>query len=1017
MFSVFKDFLCANSSLVIVMKRQIAISFIILGWSAILYSQNFTGGFNFYLPAQDITSQKFLPHFPLQPIVANDFVAIDAAGHFAVQNRPLRFFGVNCAADGAFPFTSKAWFIAGRLRKFGFNLVRFHHLDNPWSQESLFEWGKDTRHLNPLTLERLENFLAELKKNGIYANLNLHVGRTFNFRDGVPHADSLAEYAKGVTYFDPQLIALQKEYAKQLLTHVNPYTGLPLVNDPVMAMVEITNENSLYRWWREAKLQPYSSGGMLMVRHNALLDSLWQTALRKKYSTTANLQAAWNAGALNPGSTNQIRNGTFEGGPPSNGWIMELHTPAQAFMALSAEQPFAGQFCARIIVQRVDGTDWHIQWKQIALSVAKDSLYAVTFAGRADSTRPFSVTALRETSPWTYYGGQSFVLTPQWQTYTFTFRAPETRKNDTRLSFTLGGQAGTYWFDEITFSVSATKGLLANESLEQGTVRRIQYAECPAFTDPRVTDMSSFYLKLQNDFFDDMVAYLKKDLGVKVPIVGTNWNVGPADLAVQSRLDYVDNHAYWDHPTFPHQPWDSRDWLINNTPMVQATDGGTMAPLMAGVAAKNKPYTISEYNHAFPNRYQTEAMLFLSAYASFHDVDGLMFFDYNGSSDDWETDKVNGYFNLSRNTAMMALAPSCAVAYRQGLIAKAARLLTLAYAPSDYLLLPKYDNGNWLGPSGFPRLLALQHAIRVETYSSATPMNFSTLPPAPANPYVSDTQEIIWDTKGLFSIQAPQFVGVTGFLQNFTGQAVGPLTLQQASDFGTMTWIALTSDSLPKSKLSLLTLSSKLQNSGMVWDGIRTVHDRWGQAPTQMYPLTVTLQLQIQADSLRLYPLDVWGREMSNSVTYLPSQPNTFEITLDQNKMQTVWFGLEKFGEGVATAVTQNQENPPNEFALEQNYPNPFSSRVASGHAETHIRFAIAAAGLVSLKVYDLHGREVAALTDAIMQPGRYDRVLDTRQLPASGLYFYRLQVSPPLGEAANSGKRFVATKKLLLIK
>jgi hypothetical protein len=992
------------------MRKFLTLNLVILILPFIVRAQNFDGGFNFYLPAQDFTSQRFLPHFPPQPIVAQDFVTIDPDGHFAVQGRSLRFFGTNCAADGAFPAKTKAWFIAGRLRKFGFNLIRFHHLDNPWSQESLFEWGQDTRHLNPVTLDRLENFIAELKKNGVYANINLHVGRTFNKKDGVPNADSIADYGKGVTYFDPQLIALQKEYAAQLLTHVNPYTGLPLVNDPAMAMLEITNENSLYRMWREGRLKPFSQGGALIARHHQLLDNLWHAYLRGKYFTTDSLRAAWNIGARDPGNANQIRNGTFEGAPPASAWIMELHSTALATMTLSPENPHTGQFCAKIFVQRVDGTDWHVQWKQIGLSVAQDSLYTVAFAGRADSTRTFTLAVLRETSPWTYYGGQNFVLTPQWKTFAFSFRAPETRKNDARLSFTLGGQAGTYWFDDITFSVSGVKGLLADESLERATVRRIEYAECPTFTDQRVKDISSFYLKLQSDFFDEMVAYLKNNLGVKVPIVGTNWNVGPADLAVQSRLDYLDNHAYWDHPAFPHQPWDSRDWLINNTPMVKSTDGGTIAGLMAGVAVKNKPFTVSEYNHAFPNRYQTEAPLFMAAYASFHDVDGLMFFDYNGFSDDWETDKVSGYFNISRNSAMMALMPSCAYAYREGMIATANQMLRIAYAPNDYLLLPKYDNGGWQGPILFPQKLALQHAIRTETFDSATPMDFSNFPPAPANPYVSDTREIIWNTNGLLSVNAPQFIGATGFLQDYANHRIGALTLKRVSDFGALTWVSLTDDSLPKAKLSLITLSSKLQNSGMVWDGIRTVHDQWGRPPTLMYPLRATLQLHVQADSLHVHPLDNWGRERAESVACFPVQPNVFEITLDQKQTPTLWFGIEKFGEGAPTAVLENAESLPQEFSLEQNYPNPFSPT-------THIRFSIAAAGWASLKVYDLHGREVAALVNEIMQPGRYDRVLETHQLPASGVYFYRLQVTPRRADASSRGKSFVETKKLLLIK
>jgi len=208
----------------------------------------------------------------------------------------------------------------------------------------------------------------------------------------------------------------------------------------------------------------------------------------------------------------------------------------------------------------------------------------------------------------------------------------------------------------------------------------------------------------------------------------------------------------------------------------------------------------------------------------------------------------------------------------------------------------------------------------------------------------------------------------------------------------------------------LITLSSKLQNSGMVWDGVHTVHDQWGRPPTQIYPLSATLQLCVQADSLHVYPLDTWGRETVEFVVYLPAQPNVFEITFDQNQTPTLWFGIEKFGEGVTTVVSGNKENPSYNFSLEQNYPNPFNPT-------THIRFSIAATGQVSLKVYDLDGREVAALVNEIMQPGKYDRVLEIHQLSASGVYFYRLQVTPRHGEAANHQESFVETRKLLLLK
>ena len=88
----------------------------------------------------------------------------------------------------------------------------------------------------------------------------------------------------------------------------------------------------------------------------------------------------------------------------------------------------------------------------------------------------------------------------------------------------------------------------------------------------------------------------------------------------------------------------------------------------------------------------------------------------------------------------------------------------------------------------------------------------------------------------------------------------------------------------------------------------------------------------------------------------------------------------------------------PSSFALEQNYPNPFNPT-------TNIVFQVAKRSFVSLKVFDLLGREVAQLVSEEMTPGKYRATLDGTTLP-SGAYFYHLQAG------VNS-----ATKKLMLIK
>jgi hypothetical protein len=958
-------------------------------------AQNFPYGFTFYLPPFDSTSQTFLPVFPLHAITNEDQVTIDQDGHFAVGGKAQRFFGVNIVADGAFPQKTLAFSIAGRLRKMGVNLVRFHHLDNPWSENSIFEQGSDTRHLNAVTLDRLEYFLTALKLNGIYADMNLHVSRTVNAKDGIPDADSIRDFGKGVCFFDPQLLLLHKEYARQLLTHINPYTGLSLVHEPAMAMVEITNENSLYRMWRDGTLKPFAAGGSLMVRYDRLLDTLWNRYLAGIYGTTDSLSSAWSGGARADGQ-DQVVNGAFESEPFPGSWSLEVHAPAAGVLTRAVESPHGGVLCGLVHVTQGDGTDWHLQFKQTGLSIQKDSVYTVRFDARSDSIRAIPVTVMQENSPWTSYAWTTVTLGTMWQTFSFTFRAPVTDAGGVRLSFELGKATGDYLFDNVSMATTGLKGLLAGETIEDGSVQRIDFSSCPGYSDQRVRDMTAFYMKLQNDYYDQMHAYLKDTLGMNVPVVGTALNFGLPDRAVQSRLDYTDNHAYWDHPNFPGEQWSSTDWTITNQPMVRSADGATMGYLMRGMAMKGKPFTVSEYNHGYPNQYQPEAMLFLTAYSAFQDVDGLMFFDYNGSTD-WQTDWINGYFDIHRNSAMMSLFPSCAAAFRNGTIAKARQTLFLRSTADDVLLQPKTDASGWLGPDIIPYTLPLQYGIRTESLA-ADASNIVSLPPAPPAPYVSDTGEIVWDPNGILSVSSARFVGATGFLMNFKNKNLGDLTLVDASDVATFTWISLTDSVLSRSARSLFTLSSKAQNTGMVWDGTTSVHDRWGSAPTTMYPVEVLAKLRINADSIVVHSLSPTGAAEDTGVSYPPSDSNTFTVLFSSLTSHTPWFGIQAFGHGEPGQVPTEPEPLPTSFALMQNYPNPFNPK-------TVVSSQLPVASNVKLAIYDLVGREVVVLVNERRAAGTYQDVFDGTGL-ASGVYVYRLTAGS-----------FVQTRTMLLLR
>ena len=103
------------------------------------------------------------------------------------------------------------------------------------------------------------------------------------------------------------------------------------------------------------------------------------------------------------------------------------------------------------------------------------------------------------------------------------------------------------------------------------------------------------------------------------------------------------------------------------------------------------------------------------------------------------------------------------------------------------------------------------------------------------------------------------------------------------------------------------------------------------------------------------------------------------------------------FNIGIPTTV-ETEENIPDVYSLAQNYPNPFNPA-------TTIKYSIPKEGLVTLKVYNVIGEEVATLVNEIKQVGNYNLTFDAENL-SSGVYLYRLKAGS-----------FVETKKMILVK
>ena len=187
------------------------------------------------------------------PAGKDGFIRVDN-GHLVKPNgERFRIWGVNFTGSACFPSKEDAPIVTEHLARFGINCVRFHFLDSNWSGSLFIKGRNDTRALDRQQLDRLDYFVAELKERGIYTNLNLNVGRNYRKGDGVRDYEYLG-LAKVVNYFDEHIQMLHREYARQLLTHYNPYTKSEYRNEPAVAIVEIVNENSIVEAWFSDRL-------------------------------------------------------------------------------------------------------------------------------------------------------------------------------------------------------------------------------------------------------------------------------------------------------------------------------------------------------------------------------------------------------------------------------------------------------------------------------------------------------------------------------------------------------------------------------------------------------------------------------------------------------------------------------------------------------------------------------------------------------------------------------------------
>lgn len=575
-------------------------------------------------------------------------------GHFYFEDGTrARFWGTNLCFNANFPTHKQAEQIAGRIAFFGFNAVRLHHMDYYHEPDGIFEntvqnsgheQRKTTGKLSKKQLDKLDYLIYQLKLRGIYIDMNLLVSRRFTEADGVKEVEALGIAAKPASIFDPKLIELQKQYAKDLLTHYNPYTKLKYNQDPAIALIEITNENSVLHSWKNNNL----NNVVFKIKRKSLpeyytkqLDNKWNEWLRIKYSTPEKTKSTWETVVTASSSKlPAVKHPSLK----LADWNLEL------INGVAASSKVKGN-TAVIKVEKVADTPWHIQFKQNKISVRKGKNYVFKFTAKAKQASEISVICQQSSSPWNNLGlSESVEVTGDFQAFEVPFTANEDSDN-AKLGFILGYKPDEIAIKDISFQELSEAELLQDNS-EGFNFTRPFYKLRFLYPKKMIADLENFYAWLEKEYFNSMINYLKDNLQIKCALTGGQYS--PVEVEVS--FDFIDRHAYWDHPRFPRRSWDLNDFVIHNRSVLLDKELGIINWLARDSKLQLKPFTVTEWNLCYPNQFAYEMPILLAGEAQKNGWDGLFQFAFShGWKPDPEFNDIHSYFDIIANPQQLIL--------------------------------------------------------------------------------------------------------------------------------------------------------------------------------------------------------------------------------------------------------------------------------------------------------------------------------------------------------------------------
>jgi hypothetical protein len=409
----------------------------------------------------------------------------------------------------------------------------------------------------------------------------------------------------------------------------------------------------------------------------------------------------------------------------------------------------------------------------------------------------------------------------------------------------------------------------------------------------RGQDTATFLMESQKKFFEDTITYLRKDLGYKALIYGSNWItadarvLGPLDKYSNTVADFMDRHGYYGgvhegeragYSLSKGDKYDDRA-AVSFDPEKAGGALDFSLPLM-DIQYNGKPSTITEINWLPPNRFRADMPLLSAAYGALQGTDGFYFFALSGPS--WQ--EVLGKFSIQTPVGLGQF-PAAALLYRKGLVREAGKVVDAQLKLSDLLALkgtpvsapvnldefrardiPAGATAPVTEVTSIDPLAPLVGKVGMTISEQGGQSQVADLPKyidRKAQVVKSQTGQLTWEYgNGKVLVNAPQAQAVTGFLRGAGAIQLKDVTFNSPMEFGTIMLVSLDGRPLATSRRMLLQVMSEENNYG--WEtntaqGLREITNL-GAAPLVVRNLQGTVSLmRADAAQLKVTALDFNG--------------------------------------------------------------------------------------------------------------------------------------------------------------